>query len=152
MGWPGTGCTPDPSRGVLLSSTTARGCYIPAGTAEDGGTLGPHKPCGSLRSGPSCPPPPCPHILIYGVRALVTEVTLSGSSSIYGVWLNSQQIWDPSEHACQLYEGLGTQDAAGLFPFHSKSTCCEGPLSYLNCSFHPSHPQVGLLIHSLKIL
>lgn len=152
MGCPWMGCMPGPSRGIPLNPTSASGCYILEGTAGDGGMLGPRKPCGSLRSGPSHPPSPLSHILIHGVRALVMGVTLSGASGIYELWLNNQQVCDLSKHPCQLYEGLGTQGAARLFSFCSESTCCEGPLSHLNCSFHPSRPQVGLLIHSFKIL
>lgn len=153
MGRPGIGFKPGPGRGVPLSPTRASGCYIPAGMTGDGDTLSPHKPCGSLRSGPSCPPPPPhPHILICRVSVLAMVATSSGTLGVYGLWLNSQQVCDLSKHQCRLYEGLGTQGAAGLFSFHSKSTCCEGSPSHLNCSFHPSHPQVGLLIHSSKIL
>lgn len=156
MGCPGIrcmlGCMPDPCRGVPLSLTSASRFYILAWIAGDGGTLGLRKPCGSLMTGPSCPPAPHPHLLVYGVRALVMGVTLSGAAGIHGLCLNSQQVCDLTKHPCQLCKGLGTHGDAGIFCFRYKSTCCEGLSSHLNCSFHPFCPQVGLLIHSLKIL
>lgn len=153
MGCPGIGFKLSPGRGVPLSPTSASGCYIPAGMTGDGDTLSPHKLCGSLRSGPSCPPPP--PILISLFMGLVFWLwwPLHLASWVFmDSWINSQQVCDLFKHPCRLYEGLGTQGAAGLFSFHSKSTCCEGSPSHLNCSFHPSHPQVGLLIHSSKTL
>lgn len=135
---------------LTAAGTITRGCCIPVGTVRDRHVSASMSPPLStfyvpLSSGPPCPPPYFHPVLICrsSLFHLSGAQILTGSGNVIGVFMKflSAQVSPSRDLASMVLPGY----------LLSESALCERSLSHLTCSFHPSDPQVGLLIQSLEI-